>query len=195
MFLCAPIKHFTPLSPSRTSCFRGNLLHSNLSPLVTVLIALFPYIGGCIPGPVSSDKTQKHLHYVPLSMYFMFPEDTFCKLSLKSALFPLAQVHSILPALITEILKRGRDHWRSVTEQHPRQPSLVMIFSLQITKPFEGKIQWIEVESHHLSLTTIRSSFSEIMPIHNGCLGSSNLSTFSIYKYLSSCIRQASARC
>ena len=70
-----------------------------------------------------------------------------------------------------------------------------MIFSLQITKPFEGKIQWIEVESHHLSLTTIHSSFSGIMPIHNGCPGSSNLSTFSIYKYLSSCIRQASASC
>ena len=128
VFLCVLVKHFTPLFPSRTSCFRGHLLHSNLSPLVTVPIAPFPYIGGRIPGPVSSDITQKHLHYAPLNMYFMFPEDTFCKLSLKSTLFPLAQVHSILPMPITEILKRGRDHWRSVTEQHPCQPSLVMIF-------------------------------------------------------------------
>ena len=130
MFLCVSIKHFTPLSPSRNSCFRGHLLHSNLSPLVTVPIALFPYIGGRIPGPMSSDITQKHLHYVPLSMYFMFPEDTFYRLSLKSALFPLAQVHSILPAPIMETLKTGRDHWCSVLEQQSCQPSLVMLFAL-----------------------------------------------------------------
>ena len=60
----------------------------------------------------------------------MFSEDTSYRLSLKSVPFPLAQVHSILPAPIMEILKRGRNHWRSVVEQQSRQPSLVMLFAL-----------------------------------------------------------------
>ena len=34
------VKHLTSLSLSRGSCFRGHLLRSNLSPLVTVLVTL-----------------------------------------------------------------------------------------------------------------------------------------------------------
>jgi hypothetical protein len=60
-------------------------------------------------------------------------------------------------------------------------------------KSFEGKIHLIEVESHHLSLTSILSSFLEIMSIHNGRPGALNLPPFSIYKSLSSCIRGASS--
>ena len=69
-------------------------------------------------------------------MYFIFPEDTFCKLSLKSALFPLARVHSVLPAPMTQFLKRGRAHGRSVIEQSPRHLNLVMIFSQRALKCF-----------------------------------------------------------
>ena len=63
-------------------------------------------------------------------MYSMFPKDTFYRSSLKSAIFLLAQVHNILPAPMVEILKRGRDHWRSVLEQQSRQPNLVVLFAL-----------------------------------------------------------------
>ena len=39
----------------------------------------------------------------------MFPEDTSCKIPLKSALFPLALVHNEIVALMGGILKGGRD--------------------------------------------------------------------------------------
>ena len=42
-------------------------------------------------------------------------------------------------------------------------------------------------------MTSILSSFSEIMSIHNGRPGALNLPPFSVYKSLSSCIRQASS--
>ena len=100
-------KAFHP-SLSRASCFRGHLLHSNLSPLVTVPVTPFPHFGGLIPGLVSSDITWKHLHYVPLSMDFICLEDISCRISLKSPLFPLVRIHSVLPAPMGEILQRGR---------------------------------------------------------------------------------------
>ena len=129
VFLCVPIKHFTPLSPSRTSCFRGHLLHSNLSPLVTVPVTPFPHFGGLIPGLVSSDITWKHLHYVPLSVDFICLEDISCRISLKSPLFPLARIHSVLPVPMGEILQRGCASWRSVSELYPCQLSLEKLFN------------------------------------------------------------------
>ena len=112
------------LSLSRASCSRGHLLHSNLSPFVTILVTPFPHFGGLIPGPVRSDITWKHLHYVPLSMDFICLEDISCRISLKSPLFPLARIHSVSPAPMREILQRGCAHWRSVSESYPRQPCL-----------------------------------------------------------------------
>ena len=44
------------------------------------------------------------------------------------------------------------------------------VFSLQVMKSFEDKANLLDVEIHHLSLTSIHSGFLEIMPIHNGCL-------------------------
>ena len=49
------VKNCTPLS--RASCFRGHLLHSNLSPFVTVLVTPLLHLGGLIPGLVRSDMT------------------------------------------------------------------------------------------------------------------------------------------
>ena len=37
---------------------------------------------------------------------------------------------------------------------------------------FEDKADLLDVEAHHLSLTSIHNGFLEIMPIHNGCLDS-----------------------
>ena len=37
-------------------------------------------------------------------------------------------------------------------------------------KSFEDKANLLDVEIHHLSLTSIHSGFLEIMPIDNGCL-------------------------
>jgi len=51
------VKHFTPLSLSRASCFRGHLLHNNLSPCLTILVTPLPHFGGLILGPVKSDTT------------------------------------------------------------------------------------------------------------------------------------------
>ena len=96
-------KAFHP-SLSQASCFRGHLLHTNLSPFVTVPVTPFPHFGGLIPEPVRSDITWKHLHYVPLSMDFICPEDISCRIPMKIALFSLARVHSLLPALMREIL-------------------------------------------------------------------------------------------
>ena len=107
-------KEFHP-SLSRASCFRGHLLHSILS---LSLLPLLPHIGGPIPGPVRSDITWKHLHCIPLSMYFICPEDTFCKIPINIAFFPLALFHSVSLALMGEILQRGRASWRSVSESH-----------------------------------------------------------------------------
>ena len=132
-------------------------------------------------------------------MYFMFPQDTFCKLSLKSALFPLAQVPNVWPAPITQILKKGRDHWRSVLEQCPRQSSLVMFFAKSTTVWFflpDHDLLWGKNPSDKARrvIISIHSIFSWMLPIHNGCPGALNLSPFFIYKSLSSCIRQASSK-
>ena len=93
-------KAFHP-SLSRASWFRGHLLHNNLLPS---LLSLLPRIGGLILGPVRSDISWKHLHYIPLSMYFICSADTFCKIPIKIALFPLALFHSVSLAPMGEIL-------------------------------------------------------------------------------------------
>jgi len=49
------------------------LLHSNLSPCLTILVTPLPHFGGLIPGPVKSDTTWKHLHQIPLSIDFTCP--------------------------------------------------------------------------------------------------------------------------
>ena len=69
-------------------------------------------------------------------MNFKLPEDTFCRLALKSALFPLARVHSVLPAPMAEFLQRGRIHGRSVIEKIPHHLNLVMIFRQHALKCF-----------------------------------------------------------
>ena len=65
-------KAFHP-SLSRASCFRGHLLHSNLSLFVTVPVTPLLHLGGPIPGLVRSDKTWNHLPYSPLNMSFICP--------------------------------------------------------------------------------------------------------------------------
>jgi len=116
------VKHFTPLS--RASCFRGHLLHSNLSPFVTVPVTPLPHFRGLIPRPVRSDMTWKHLHHTPLSVDFICPEDISCRIPLKSPLSPLAQFTNVLLAPMGEIQQRGRASWRSVSESDPRQTNL-----------------------------------------------------------------------
>ena len=123
-------------------------------------------------------------------MYSMFPKDTFCRSSLKSAIFPLAQVHSILPVPMVEILKRGRDHWRSVLEQQLRQPNLVMLFALM-------HVRLLFPSLHGAFLRIKNQSFVELYPslwlllIRERCPGSSHPPP-SIYISLSLCIGQAS---
>lgn len=72
VFSCAcSCKEFHPLS--QASCFMGHLLRSNLSSSLTVLVTPLPHSGGHIPGPVRSEITLKHLHYIRLSMEFTCP--------------------------------------------------------------------------------------------------------------------------
>jgi len=101
---------------------------------VIVPITLLPYLGGLIPGPVRSDMTWKHLHCVPLSMNFICPEDIFCNIPIKRALFPLAQFHIVSLAPMGEILQIGRTSWRFVSESHSRQPSWVKFLTKKLTK-------------------------------------------------------------
>jgi len=96
-------KAFHP-SLSRASCFRGHLLHSNLSPFVTVPVTLLLHLEGFIPGLVISDKTWNYLHYSPLDMSFTYPEDNSWSLPMKIALFALARVHYALLAPMGKIL-------------------------------------------------------------------------------------------
>ena len=56
-------------------------------------------------------------------------------------------------------------------------------------KSFEGK----NPSDRGRESSSILSSFSKIMSIHNGRPSALNLPPFSIYKSLSSCIRQASS--
>ena len=100
-------KAFDP-SLSRASCFRGHLLHNNLSPFVTVPVTPLPHLGGPIPGLVRSDKTWNHLHHSPLNMSFICPEDISCSLPLKTTLFTLALVPCVMPAPMGKILIKGR---------------------------------------------------------------------------------------
>ena len=127
-------------------------------------------------------------------MYSMFPEDIFCRLSLKSDLFPLVQVHSILPAPIMEILKRGRDHWRSVLEQQSRQPSLVMLFALTHARLLFPSLHGAFLRIKNQSFVELYPSLwlLRIMLIRKRCPGSSYPPPSFIYISLSLCIGQAS---
>ena len=125
----------------------------------------------------------------------MFPKDTFCRSSLKSAIFPLAQVHSILPAPMVEILKRGRDHWRSVLEQQSRQPNLVVLFALMHVRLLFPSLHGAFLRIKNQSFVKLYPSLwlLRIMLIRERCPGSSHPPPFFIYISLSLCIGQASA--
>ena len=97
-------KSISPLSLPRASCFRGHLLHSNLSPFVTVPVSPLPYIGGLISGLVRSDITWNHLHYIPLSVSFICPEDISCRIPIKRPIFALVRFHIVLLTPMGEIL-------------------------------------------------------------------------------------------
>ena len=68
-------KAFHP-SLSRASCFKGHMLHSNLSPSLQSLVT---HIGGPILWPVSSDMTWNHFHGVPLDKYNHSPKTISCE--------------------------------------------------------------------------------------------------------------------
>jgi len=144
-------KAFHP-SLSRASCFRGHLLHSNLSPFVTILVTPLPHFGGLIPGPVRSDTTWKHLHHIPLSMDFTCPEDISCKIPLKNPLFPLVRFPNVLLVPMGEIQQRGHASWHSVPVSDPRQSNLVKFFNKQAR---EGSFQL---------MNSIREHFPRVKP-------------------------------
>ena len=139
-------KEFHP-SLSRASCFREHLLHNNLSPFVTIPATPFLHIGGFIPGLVRSDITWNHLHYIPLSMNFTCLEETFCRIPIKIALFPLVRVHSVTVVPMGEIHQRGRASWCFVLESQSRQPSWVKFLTNKLLKVLRNPfINWIYVE-------------------------------------------------
>lgn len=79
------------------------------------------HLVGLILGPMRSDMTCKHLHCIPLNMSFIFLEDISCWKTLKIALFPLVQFHSVALVPMGEILQIGRSSWHSVIESHSHQ--------------------------------------------------------------------------
>ena len=157
---CVLVKHFTPLS--QASCFRGHLLHNNLSPFVTVPVTPLPHFGGLIPRLVRSDITWKHLHYVPLSMDFICPEEISCRISLKSPLFLLAQIQSVLPAPMGEILQRGRASW--VWESFLTN-ARAKVLSFRLMKLFKNNANPMDVVINLISLSSIHNIFLRINPI------------------------------
>ena len=105
------IKHFTPLSLSRASCFRVHMLHRNLSPSLQSLV---PHIGGPILWPVSSDMTWNHFHGIPLDRYNHSSEDCFLWKALKIDLLALARPASWALVPMGEIRQRWCANWCSV---------------------------------------------------------------------------------
>ena len=102
------VKHFTPLYLFRASCFRGHLLHSNLSLSLQFPV---PHIGGIISWPVSSDMIWKHFHDIPLDMEFHSSEDNSLWKTIKISFLSLAWLLSVIPTPMGEILQRGRANW------------------------------------------------------------------------------------
>ena len=179
---------------------KRNLLHSNLSPLVTVPVTpIFVHwrihsgtceqwhslktLALCSPEYVLHVAWRHLLQIIPEKCPFSIGASTQCLIRTnhwdpQKGARPLA----LCPRTTLAPTKFGNDFWQTRTH---------MFFPFRSWSLLREKIHLIEVESHHLSLTSILSSFSEIMSIHNGRLGALNLPPFSIYKSLSSCIRQA----